>query len=275
MMNFQKKYGSWALVAGAAEGLGEAYSKALARRRINLLMVDNKPGPLSDLAIFLENEHSIKTRQLVLDLQNDEAVATIMKEVENCDCRLMIYNAAYSRVKPFLELDKDELDLFIDINTRLPLKLVYSFAHYLKQKKSGGILLMSSLSGLIGMQLVAPYAATKAFNWNLAEGLHHELKNHNIDIMACVAGATSTQAYLNTNPEYGFFKPSVMKPAEVAERALKALGKKTLYIPGFSNRISYFFLTRFLPRKWAAALANKTMGKMYAEKIKSQSSKSK
>jgi short-subunit dehydrogenase len=113
------------------------------------------------------------------------------------------------------------------------------------------------------MQLVAPYAATKAFAWNLAEALHHELKPKNIDVMACVAGATATSAYLKTNPKHGLIKPQVMKPDTVAEAALKKLGKKTLFIPGYSNRLNYFILTRLLPRKLAASLANKTMGKMY------------
>jgi short-subunit dehydrogenase len=125
---------------------------------------------------------------------------------------------------------------------------------------------MSSLAGLIGMQLVAPYAATKAFTWNLAEALHYELKQYNIDIMACIAGATATPAYLETLPQYGLIKPAVMKPDKVAEEALINLGRKTLFIPGLSNRISYFLLTRVLPRKVASAITNGTMRKLYSHK---------
>jgi len=94
--------------------------------------------------------------------------------------------------------------------------------------------------------------------------LHHELKPHDIDVMACIAGATATPAYLKTNPKYGVFKPLLMKPGEVAETALNKLGKKTLFIPGFSNRLNYFILTRLLPRKMAASISNKMMGKMYS-----------
>jgi len=39
-MQFKEKYGPWAIIAGAAEGLGEAWSRALARRGLNLIMVD-------------------------------------------------------------------------------------------------------------------------------------------------------------------------------------------------------------------------------------------
>ena len=123
---------------------------------------------------------------------------------------------------------------------------------------------MSSLAGLIGMQLVASYAATKAFAWNLAEALHHELKPYGIDVMACIAGATSTPAYLNTHPKYGKIKPLIMSPEAVSEEAIKKLGKKARHITGFSNRMNYFILTRLLPRKMASSLANNVMKKMYA-----------
>lgn len=126
---------------------------------------------------------------------------------------------------------------------------------------------MSSLAGLIGMQLVSPYAATKAFAWNLAEALHHELQQHKIDVMACIAGATATPAYLKTKPKYGWPKPAVMRPEEVTEQALNKLGKKVLFIPGFSNRLNYFILTRLMPRKMAASIANKTMAKMYINEL--------
>lgn len=265
---FKKKYGSWGLVAGAAEGLGEAYSVALAKRGLNVILVDNRKTSLTTLSEKLKQDYGAETQCLHLDLVDADAADQIMALIENVQCRLFIYNAAFSLVKLFVQHTEEELDHYIDINSRTQIKLVHKFVSYLlQQKQTGGIVLMSSLSGLIGMQLVAPYAATKAFIWNLAEALHHELKPHNIDIMACIAGATATPAYLNTHPENGFPKPSVLKPEKVAEYALKKLGKKTLCIPGFSNRSSYFILTRLLPRKLAASIANKTMGSMYKRKF--------
>jgi short-subunit dehydrogenase len=122
---------------------------------------------------------------------------------------------------------------------------------------------MSSLAGLWGTQLVASYGATKAFTLNFAEALHHELKDENIDTMACIAGATATPAYLNTKPKYGLFKPRVMNPLYVADYALKNLGKKAYCIPGVSNKLTCFFMTRILTRSMAAGIINSTMGKMY------------
>lgn len=261
---FKNKYGPWVLLAGAAEGLGEAYTRALAKRDVNIVMVDNQPGPLKTLASRVEGEFGIRTVIQYNDLVKEDAAKEIMYTIQDIDCRLLIYNAAFSRVGPFLSCSEKELSNYIEINVHTPIKLVHAFASYLRQKQNpGGILLMSSLAGLIGMQLVAPYAATKAFTWNLVEALHYELSSYKIDIMACIAGATATPAYLATQPQYGLFKPHVMKPNKVAEEALNTLGRKTLFIPGGINRISYFILTRLLPRKAASAIANRTMRKLY------------
>jgi hypothetical protein len=265
---FKNKYGSWAIVVGSAEGLGEAYTTALAKRKINLILVDNQLEKLTAISTKIKTDFGIETVQLHIDLKETNAFELMLKEIKKVDCRLLIYNAAYSLIKPFVNHSEEELDCFIDINTRSQLKLVHQFSKLLiDRKQSGGIILMSSLAGLIGMQLVSTYAATKAFAWNLAEALHHELKPQQIDVMACIAGATATPAYLKTNPKYGFLKPLVMKPNEVSEIALKQLGSKALFIPGFSNRMNYFILTRLLPRKMAASIANNTMLGMFQHQI--------
>lgn len=265
MLSFKKKYGPWAIVAGAVEGLGEAYSTALAKRQINLLMIDNQLSAMETLSEELEKEYNIQTQKLHLDLSKNDAVGIILKATSDLDVGLLIYNAAFSPIMPFINYSAEEIDTFIEVNARTQIQLVHAFSKRLiEQKRSGGVLIMSSLAGLIGMQLVSPYAATKAFTWNLAEALYHELSPHNIDVMACLAGVTDTPALRRSNPKFGFPKPQIMKPDVVAETALDNLGKKFRFIPGFSNRINYFILTRLMPRKMASSIANKTMGKMYA-----------
>jgi hypothetical protein len=56
-----------------------------------------------------------------------------------------------------------------------------------------------------------------------------------------------------------------MDPRRVAAIALKKLGKKTIILPGITNRMTYFFLTRILPRSLAAGLVNRTMKRTYRD----------
>jgi len=269
MAEFRERYGDWALVAGAAIGLGESFCVALAKQGINLFMIDNREEQLISLSCKLAKEYGIQTVPFCIDLFQTDAVEQIMEKISAIEIRLMIYVAAFSQIKRFGNYTSDDLDHYININVSTPLKLVHTFSNRLiAQKQSGGIILMSSLAGLLGMQYIVPYAASKAFTWNLAESLHHELKPFKIDVMACIAGATATEAYLGTKPQYGFIKPQVQQPSEVAELALNKLGKRALFVPGFSNRLNYFILTRILPRKMASYFANRTMKTMYSKNVK-------
>lgn len=263
-MKFKQKYGPWAMVAGAGEGLGAAYCQSLAKRGLNLILVDIKTDPMVKLSQELETVHKVNCITIPLDLNSNEALDHLLDIIKNKDCKLLIYNAAYGPVKSFLDNTPEELDYYLNVNARMPLQLVFGFTQHLIQSgKQGGIILMSSLAGLFGTQLVAPYGATKAFDYNLAEALYHELKPHKIDVLACCAGAMDTPNYRATNPKYGWFKPNIMKPHRVAEKALKKLGKKGFYIPGFTNRWNYFVLIRLLPRSFTSRIFNKAMKKMY------------
>ncbi|NTV82918.1 MAG: SDR family NAD(P)-dependent oxidoreductase, partial [Bacteroidales bacterium] len=188
MVDYLRRFGQWGLVAGAAEGIGAAFCEELARNGLNVILVDVNEKGMESLAAKLEHDYHIETRRLAIDLAENNAPERCMDMIKETDCRLLIYNAAYSRVKPFLSAETSELDLYINANTRTPLKLVYLFASELKlNSASGGILLMSSFAGLWGTRLVAAYSGTKGFNLLLAEALSYELKLYNIEVSACCA----------------------------------------------------------------------------------------
>jgi hypothetical protein len=267
MNHFLERYGDWGFVAGSAEGIGAAWCRALAAKGMNILMLDRQRDKLEKFAEEIRKIFLVEVRTLHLSLGEPGTETMVMKAVKELECRLLIYNATYGPVKPFLDNSKEELDLYIDVNCRETLQLVYSFTQYLKAKgNSGGIILMASLAGLWGTRLVAPYGASKSFNLLLAEGLHHELKGYGIDVMACIAGATATPGYLGSDPKYGWIKPNVMKPEDVATPALEKLGKRPYYIPGFSNRLTYMLFTRILPRRISSKIFNNTMKTMYKHK---------
>ena len=263
IQEFKECYGTWALVAGAAEGIGEAFTEALAKRGINLVMVDFNATVLHNFAERMKTTYNILIREVSLDLSEQDAWETCMKEIRDLDCRLLIYIPAYSRVKTFLSNSYEELDKYIDLNTRAPIHLVHSFISAFEDQQSAGIILMSSIAGLIGPPFLAPYAATKAFNILLAESLHSEMKENKIKISVCCAGQTSTPAYWSSKPAIRKQWPPVMHPDKVADYALKNIGKQALLIPGWQNRISYFLISRILPRSFATRILKRSMKRIY------------
>ena len=83
---------------------------------------------------------------------------------------------------------------------------------------------MTSLAASQGNPLLASYAASKAFELVLAEGLWAELRERGVDVLACRAGATRTPGYAASRPRRSV---PLMEPADVAEKALDALGRRT------------------------------------------------
>jgi len=264
METFSDRYGIWALVAGAAEGIGASFCDALAFRKMNLVMVDIKEQSLRETAERIENFYHVKTLLLVQDLSEEDAWVKCMNLIEALDCRLLIYVPAYSPVKSFQNNSPAELEKYLKLNSVTPLKLVHAFAERIKTSGSGGIVLMSSLAGLIGPKFVAPYAATKAFTIVLAESLFYELRPQGIAIIACCAGPTSTPTYWSSLSYDKKIAREVMEPAKVAACALKNLGRKAICIPGWKNRFFYLILLHLLPRKIAGSFVSQTMGKMYS-----------
>lgn len=259
------RFGEWALIAGAAEGIGAAFSTTLAGYGMNLILADKNLPSLNFLADELEKTHRIKTIRLHQDLSGENASSDCLDKVKEIDFRLLIYVPAFSTVGKFAEYSAEEIDHFLSLNVRTPIHIVHSFLKRQQKGQRCGIILMSSLAGLLGPAFAAPYAATKAFLLIFSESLFYELKNDKVDMLACCAGPTSTPTYWNSKPRNQSKIIEIMQPLDVATYALKMLGKRSFCIPGWKNRVFYHFLTRVIPRKFAGTLVSKSMLKMYPD----------
>jgi hypothetical protein len=262
MNDFVSRYGEWALIAGAAEGIGAAFSAILAGCGMNLILADKNIPSLNLLADELEKIHGITTIRIYKDLSEENAAQDTLEKVKEVEFRLMIYVPAFSKVGKFSEYPSGEIDRFLSLNVWTPVHFVHSFLRHRQKGQRCGIILMSSLAGMLGPALAAPYAATKAFSIIFSESLFYELKKEKVDMLACCAGPTSTPTYWNSNPGRSKII-EIMQPLDVAGYALKMLGKKPFCIPGWKNRLFYYFLTRVIPRRIAGNIVTKSMIKMY------------
>ncbi|MGA3012632.1 MAG: SDR family NAD(P)-dependent oxidoreductase [Bacteroidales bacterium] len=259
------RYGDWAFIAGAAEGIGAAFSIALAEKGMNLILVDNNFPALNLLADELEKNFRISTLRIFQDLTKPDAVSACLEKSKSIDFRLVVYVPAFSPVGRFSSYTDEDIDRFLSLNNRTPIHFIHSLLKKRQKDKQYGIIMMSSLAGILGPPLSAPYAGTKAFTVVLAESLFYELKDAKVDIMACCAGPTSTPTYWSSNPGKQNKIIDVMQPSKVAVYALKMLGKRSYCIPGWKNRLFYYILTRILPRKMAGNIVSKSIKKMYPD----------
>jgi short-subunit dehydrogenase len=264
---FTEKYGPWALIAGASVGLGAAFATELAEKGLNIVVIARKAEPLQSLAAELTSKYGIEVRTISTDLASPDMLKSITAETDDLEIGLMVYNTAYMLIGSFFEHPLENQLRQIDVNCRGPLTLAYHFGHKMRERRRGGIVLMTSLSGLQGAPWLATYGATKAFNLVLGEGLWYELKDKGVDVLACCAGAISTPNYQASEPEdLGLFAPNPLPPEKVAHAAIAALGKKSSVVPGFAYRLSHFLTSRFMTRKQVIKIMGNSTEKMYGDR---------
>ncbi len=246
-------YGRWAVVAGASEGLGAAFSEALARRGVSLVLLARRADVLESFAAQLREAHGVDVDTRAADLA-DPALPTLLAEIATeREVGLGVYNAAYSPRGAFVDRPLDDLLKVLDVNARGPLTFARILAPPMIERGLGGLVLMSSLAGLAGSPRIAAYAATKAFNVVLAESLWGELSPHGVDVVASCAGAVRTPGYLSSSGDGGE-APGTLDPVDVAERTLRGLGRGPRVVPGFVNQVASLVVGRWLPRSAAVSI---------------------
>ncbi|MDR2483502.1 MAG: SDR family NAD(P)-dependent oxidoreductase [Treponema sp.] len=256
-MRFKEKYGPYALVAGGSYGLGGAFAEALARRGLNLVLLARGKERLEETAKRLGKEYSVDVLCRRVDLADFEKAKGLLEDI-NLPIGLLVYNAAFAPIGWFGETAAEDLDQAAAVNVRTPLLLAKLLSGPMAERRRGGIVLMSSLAGGQGSPKLAAYAATKAFNAVLAEGLWKELKPQGIDVIGCAAGAIRTPGYEKASQTRA--APGTLSAGEVAEQTLKALGKGPVVIPGGFNRFARFIMARLLSRQGAVSLMAKNTG---------------
>jgi short-subunit dehydrogenase len=263
-MDFKRKYGPTALIAGASEGLGAAWAKALAAKGLNLVLIARRKELLEKFGVQLAQEYNITVTSFAHDLSDPKAAEKIIDKLSNQEIGFVVYNAALSFVNPFLANSVGNHKQLVQTNIISPLELIYFFGGQMVKRGKGGMALMCSLAGFQGSGFLAAYAASKAYNLVLAESLWYEWKEKGVDVLGCCAGATSTPNYLDSKPaKLNFLAPKTQLPDEVVNECLNYIGKGPSLITGSGNRLASFFMQKVLPRKTAVKIMGNTTRKMY------------
>jgi short-subunit dehydrogenase len=261
MLSPHSKYGPRALITGAAAGIGEAFAEALAQAGYELVLVDIDRPALEQLAARLQKVGSAQIIQA--DLTKSEDLARVEAALDDARVGLLISNAGISHMGSFTEISVEQHEQAVALNCHATLRLVHRAAKRMAQQGQGGIVIMSSNSGLIHSPFVANYAGTKAYGLALGEALYAELRPLGVDIVAVVAGLTRTPGLKAAGVDEALAGRLMVEPRVVAEGALRALGRGPRYIPNVRDRLGAAFLLSMLPRRAALALSVLTMRRLF------------
>lgn len=243
---WRARYGPWAVVAGASEGLGAAFARQLCDAGLDVVLVARREAALQELAQALRAATGRQVRTVTLDLASPDAAGGLGQALGDLEVGTLVYNAAYSPVGPFVDAPLAGALQALDVNVRTLTAVVHALAGPMAARGRGAVVLLSSLTAFQGSPFLATYGATKSYILALAEGLWFELKGRGVDALAVCAGATRTPGFLRAAPDGA---PGQLEPEQVAREALAALHRGPLLIPGRFNRVASFLMRRLLPRR--------------------------
>jgi len=191
---FRIRYGPWALLAGASEGVGASLARALAARGVHVVLLARRQSALDDVAASI-TAPGVEVRTVAVDLTAADAVARIRAATDDIDIGLLAYCAgADPNYRAFLDQSVDDALAMVQRNCAVPVQLCHHYGGPMAARGRGGIVFVGSGAGLVGGPNVATYAATKAFDMLLAESLWAELHGRGVDVLGLILGVTDTPA---------------------------------------------------------------------------------
>ncbi|OBI81240.1 SDR family NAD(P)-dependent oxidoreductase [Mycobacterium sp. 1245805.9] len=194
-MTFATKYGPWALVAGASDGLGAAFAAGLAERGVNVVLLARRQSVLDAVAAEIASKHPVETRTLAIDLAQPGAASAIAAATSDLEIGFLVYCAgADPNYQPFLANPIEAAEAMVQRNCMVPMQLCHHFAPAMVERGSGGIVIFSSGAGLAGGANMVAYGASKAFDMVFAEALWAELHDKGVDVVGLILGKTDTPA---------------------------------------------------------------------------------
>ena len=214
-MTFAEKYGPWAIVAGASDGVGSAFAEALAERGMNVVLLARRQAVLDKVAEGIEARTGAHTRTVAVDLSVDEATAAIAEATADLEVGFLVYCAgADPTFAHFLDQPVSAAESMVRRNCIAPLRLCHHFAAPMVERGRGGIVLLGSGAGFAGGPNMVAYGATKAFDMVFAEALWSELHGKGIDVIGLILGKTDTPALRTLEHQRGLLPDTDTAPAD-------------------------------------------------------------
>lgn len=234
-MDFRSR---WVFVTGASSGLGLEMARVLARDHgANLILVARRRDRLEKLREELNSAHGVEVDVIVADLSKAEDVDRAFREAT---ARHPIYgvvlNAGVTHFGEYDELSWDDFRAMLETNVVSVVRLSTLFLPYLEQKnQGGGLMLVSSMAGLVPVPYQTAYSGTKAFIINYGCGLWHETHDKNVSVTTFVPGGIQTE--MTSTDRFKALGGWLMPADRCASAAIQAFRQRRyLHVPGFVYR---------------------------------------
>lgn len=246
-----------ALITGGGGAIAAEIALRLDRRGYKLILADINEANMAATAERLTHSPVM----LRADLSTTEGVAMLaaLIEGEHADLALLVNNAGYVEPGDVADLAPDILDRHIAINLIAPMQLSRAAARVMRARKSGDILSIVSMGGIIALKGSAAYAASKFGLRGFQTSIRSELAACGVRVMGVFPSGVDTPMLRYEATHNGSalnFVGKVFTAAQVADACMSALdsGRLETYIPYGDSLTSRFvgafpwLIEKILPR---------------------------
>jgi short-subunit dehydrogenase len=180
----------WALVTGATAGIGESFTRLLAAKGFNLVLIARDEARLHERAAGLKENFGAESVVIVADLASEAGCAKVEDYIRTNEIEVLINNAGFGINKAFTRSDLAKEEEVLKVLVRTPMRLMHVVLPAMKERNSGVVINVSSIAGFIAG---GAYSASKAYLTVLSESLSTELSATNVKVCALCPGFTRTE----------------------------------------------------------------------------------
>uniref|UniRef100_F7HLK5 17beta-estradiol 17-dehydrogenase n=1 Tax=Macaca mulatta TaxID=9544 RepID=F7HLK5_MACMU len=197
---FLRSMGQWAVITGAGDGIGKAYSFELARRGLDVVLISRTLEKLQATATEIERTTGRSVKIIQADFTKDDIYEHIKEKLTGLEIGILVNNVGMlPNLLPSHFLNApDEIQSVIHCNITSVVKVC---DQYVCEMRKGLILNISSGVALFPWPLYSMYSASKAFVCTFSKALQEEYRAKEVIIQVLTPYAVSTAMtkYLNTN----------------------------------------------------------------------------
>ena len=254
-----RNFEAYALVTGAASGMGRIYSLRLAEKGYNVILVDINSKGLEETEALIKSEieksqkiapehkAAFKVMPIVQDLSTMDAADQIFAKTEaaGCEVEVLVNNAGIMYCQGIAETSERMLKLIMMVHMHTPLMLCRKYVTGMKERKCGYILNISSLAAWMSWPGIGMYGNTKRFVKDYSRELRIECQKTGVSVTNAYFGAVDTPLIpLKDSLRKLARNLTVMiTPEKAVKRALNATFRRRRgTMPGFLNKLFWPFI---------------------------------